>query len=127
MTTCQMLARGLKYESGSPEDTFARLSIELERRIEYTKTLALVNAIIGVGNHIAAAVSQSSPNKQSGDKLAKTMDVLKSLLLPEEAERTDRDAGRAKVILEREVSAGPIKFRSMGHGKDKKGKVKLRV
>ena len=109
------------------EDTFARYGVELERRIEYTKTLAVINAIISVGNHITAAVTGSQGTKDDGDKVTKTMEALKALLVPEVAEKTTRDARRAKELLKREAEGGPIKFQAMAHKKDKKGRVKLKV
>jgi hypothetical protein len=122
-----LLARGIKHEPGSVEDTFARHGMEIERRIEYTKTLAIVNAIISVGNHISSAVTGSQGTKDGGDKVTKTMEALKALLVPEEAETTTRDAKRAKELLKREAESGPVKFQSMAHKKDKKGHVRLKV
>jgi hypothetical protein len=109
------------------EDTFARHGLELERRIEYTKTLALVNAIISVGNHITSAVTGSQGTKDGGDNVTKTMEALKALLVPEVGEKTSRDARRAKDLLKREAEGGPIKFQAMDHKKDKKGRVKRKV
>lgn len=126
-TTFQMMARGLRYEPGSMEDTFARIGLETERRVEYIKTLAIVNAIIGVGNHIVAALSQSPGDSKGGESITKTLEVLKSLLLPEDKERTEDKAKRARRLLEQEAAKGPIKFRTMDYGKPKKGRVKVKV
>jgi hypothetical protein len=122
-----MLARGVCYEAGSIRDTFARIGMEKENTIEYVKTLAIVNAIISVGNHIVAAGSGGSGQSKGKDALSSTMEALKHLLVPEEAERTTKDALRAKKLLESEAKKGPIKFRTMGHGKSKKGRVKVKL
>lgn len=107
-----MLARGLKYEDGSLEDTFARMAIERERKAAFLTTLAVVNAIIESGNRVVAAVSQSA-SPQGGDTLQKTLDALRTLLLPAEAEKADRQAQKAKRLLEEEVLKGPLKIRPM--------------
>jgi len=126
-TTFQMMARGLRYEPGSMEDTFARIGLETERRIEYVKTLAIVNAIIGVGNHVVSAISQSPGDSKGGEAVTKALEALKEMLLPEDKERTDDKAKKAKAYLEREATKGPIKFRKMDYGKPKKGRVKLKI
>jgi hypothetical protein len=126
-TTFQMLSRGLRYEPGSMEDTFARIGLETERRVEYIKTLAIVNAIISVGNHVVAAITQSPGDAKGGDSVTKTLEALKEMLLPEDKERTESKAQRARRVLEEEATKGPIKFRTMDYGKPKKGRVKLKV
>lgn len=120
ITTCEMLARGISHEYRSSKDKLARIAIERERRIEYLKTVTLVNAIIGVGNVIAAAVSGSPGNQLGGDKITKSLELLKELLIPEESEKTEKQALEAREKLSKEVAKGPLKVRAVGTGKAKK-------
>ena len=103
------------------ESTFANIALERERQIDYAKTTAVVNAIISVGNAVVSAVTGSA-GSSDGDKLKKTMDNLRNLMLPELAEKAERDAGRVKTILEREASQGPITLTPMAHKKSKRRK-----
>lgn len=113
VATCELLSRGVKYEVGTPDDTFARIGLERQKKIQYAQTQVIVNAIITVGNSIAAAVSGSS-NDGGGKALSQSLDTLQELLMPEEAEKKAKQATRAKDLLAREVSKGPIKFTKMG-------------
>jgi len=126
MTTCQLFARGLTYKAGSLEDTFARSAIETERRVELAKTMVIVNAIIGVGNHIASAVAGGSSSKKNLDSLNNSLGILKQLLVPEEATNLENEAEKAKALLKREAESGPISFVPIGTVKSKKGTVKMR-
>jgi len=110
--TCELLARGVRYEPGSVEDSFARMGLERERKAQFLTTLAVINAIIETGNRIVAATTQSAA-PQGNDTLQKTLDLLRSMLLPAEAERLDKKARMAKRYLEGEVQRGPVKFRPM--------------
>ena len=93
-------------------------AINRKSEIEYLKIMAVVNAIIGVGNHIASAVSGGEGG--GGDKLKDTLDTLKGLLLPHFREEQDRKAAKAKEMLVREVAGGPIQVKVVGKGKDKR-------
>lgn len=108
---------------GSIEDRFARLALERERRAAYTQTIVLVNAIMAVGNGIASAVS-GTPAESGDDKLKKSLDSLRELLLPEEAQRAERRASKARETLDKEISRGPIKVRPMA---SRKGRNKRRI
>lgn len=121
-----MLARGLKYEEGSVEDTFARMSIEHERKTEFAKTMVIVNAIIGMGNHIAMSVSGGNSDKKVLDGLNNSITTLKRLLIPESIEQTESEAMRVKNILKKEMEQGPISITPIGTFKNKKGKIRLK-
>lgn len=127
LTSCQLIARGLHYEPGSLNDIFSRSAIETERRTELAKTMVIVNAIIGMGNHISAAVSGAGTSgKKTLDGLNKSLDILRELLVPEIVENTGKEAERAKALLKKEIEAGPISFRPVGQSKkSKKGMVKI--
>lgn len=122
-TSCELLARGIHYEVGSIEDRFARLALERERRASYTQTIVLVNAIMAVGNGIASAV-RGTPNESGDDKLKKSLDALREMLLPEDAQRAERRASKARETLDKEISRGPIKVRPMA---SRKGRNKRRL
>jgi hypothetical protein len=80
--------------------------------------MAVTNAIIGVGNHIASAVSGGEAG--GSDKLKDTLDMLKGMLLPHYKEEQDRKAERSKKLLAKEVAGGPIQVKIVGKSKDKK-------
>jgi len=113
ISTCELLSRGVKYEMGTPEDTFARIGLERQKKIQYAQTQVIVNAIITVGNSIAAAVSGGA-NDGGGKALTQSIEALQELLMPEEAEKKAKQAARAKDLLEREIKRGPIKITKMG-------------
>jgi hypothetical protein len=120
LITCQMIARGLKYESGSLEEHCTRVAFENDRKVSFLTTLTMVNAIVETGNRIVAAITQSPSNQLSGDNVKKSMEALKDLLLPEDNERKKRQAAKARKRLVEEVQQGPIKFKAMAHAKPKK-------
>lgn len=122
ITTGVMLARGLEFEYGSAKERLIRIAIERERQIEYLKTVSLVNAIIGVGNLVAAAVTESPGNQLGDDKLTKALELLKDLLIPEEGEQTSEKAKEAKAKLAAEIEKGPLKVRPIGVGKKRQRK-----
>lgn len=102
------------------------LAIEAVMHENYTRyltTLTVVNAIIAVGNTIAASVAGGGGGN-SGDALKKTLDELKSTLMPGEKDRTKRKTDEIKRILEEETAKGPIKIKAMGGNKKKKGSLK---
>lgn len=74
---------------------------------------------MSVGNNITAAVSKSDAGS-GGDALKKSTEVLQKLLVPHWAEDTKDKAKRAREILTKEVSKGPLKIKVLG--KDKKRK-----
>lgn len=118
LAMCELMARGVKYEFGSMEETFARVALERDRSVRYAETLAVVNAIIEVGNALASAVTGSpAPQSTKGSGLKKVMESLRSLLMPELAERTERDAEKAKAVLAAEIEKGPITIRSMAYSR----------
>ena len=114
-TTCTLLSRGVQYKLGSVEDGLARVAVERERRIEYLKTVTLVNAIIGVGNVVAAAVTGSPNNQLGGDKVTKSLELLRDILLPEDSEGREKQATSAREKLAKEMAKGPLKVRAAGN------------
>lgn len=121
-TTCALLSRGVRFEYGSLEEKLARIGLERERRIEYLKTVVMVNAIIGIGNNIAAAVTGSPNNQLGGDKLTKSLELLRDLLVPEEGEQKEEKAKSAREKLEREIAKGPLKVRPIQSGRQRRKK-----
>ena len=78
------------------------------QKIEYYKTLALVQATVYSGNVVAAAQSEDS-SPVSVDGINKVMDELKELMIPELAEDKKKKAERAKKIMDDELSKGAFK------------------
>ena len=86
-------------------------------------TLAIVNAIIGVGNGIISAVSGGSSSGKS-DSITKALDNLRDLLLPEDM---DEKATRDQKIIDKLTAAaakGPIKVRPKATTSRDKGRIK---
>lgn len=121
---CDLIARGVRLELGSPEEAFARISLERERHVQFVSTLAIVNAITQSANGIISAITSSPANQQGGDAVSKAIEALREALLPEEAERKADSAEKAKLRLQKEMSKGPLKVRPMGQGESGKGRSK---
>ena len=114
MSRGEFLIRGLVIEPGSAKERLAHYAIERERQVQFLSILTIFNAIIHVGNTIAAAVSGSPASGQNN--AGKVLDVLKKLLLPGEAERTEVKAEEVKAKLEREMAKGPMQVRTVDDG-----------
>lgn len=104
------------HEPGSLKDLCSRIGMERERLARYSETLAIVNAIISVGNALVATISHT-PAQQSVKKGKDVMELLKELLLPQVAENNERDAEKVKARLKAELDKGPFKVRSMAYSK----------
>lgn len=113
-----MIARGQRYEVGSFEESLAIVAIQRQAEIEYAKLRAVTNAIISVGNIVAAAITGG----ESGglDTFNKSMDTVKDALLPQLKEERDKTAARYKKTLQSEMDKGPIKVKVVGRDKKKK-------
>jgi hypothetical protein len=101
------------------EESLAIIALKRRAEIEFYKTMAVINAIITVGNGITKAITQS-PDSGSSDALNKTVDVLKEALLPHWAEDTDKRAKEARAKLEEEINRGPLKIQVMSKSKKKR-------
>ena len=86
-------------------------------------TLTVVNAIIHVGQAIAAATSGGS--SPGGDAFKKSLDELKKVLFPDEERKVEEKAQRVKEMLSAELDKGPIKITPVDGGQ-KKGRVRHR-
>jgi len=91
------------------------------QNIQFMTTLAIVNAIIHIGNSIAAVVSGGSAGNSDG--LKKTLDSLREVLLPEDVQRKESQAERALKVLTEEAAKGPLKVRSMSSSRKARGKI----
>ena len=90
--------------------------MERDRKARFLETLAVVNAIVEVGNRIVSAVTQS-PGQSGEGSLKKTIEALKDVLIPDNHEDRDQKALEARKKLEDEIRKGPIKFRAITHTK----------
>lgn len=95
------------------------MALERERQVHFATTLCIVNAIMEVGNRVVAAMSDTPASQLNGDVVKKSIQALQELLVPEEAERTERKAKEAKEKLAKEASRGPIKFRTQSQSGNK--------
>lgn len=88
------------------EESIAISAATREQSIHFLTTLTVVNAIIHVGNVIAAAVAGG--NAPAQDNLQKVLASLKEMLLPEDVIAKESTAKRAMAVLKRETSQGPL-------------------
>ena len=95
------------------------VAINRRAEAEFLKTMTVVNAIITGCNSVVAAVNKSSEGASS-DALNKSLDALKSVLLPHWAEENEARAGEAKKKLMEEMNKGPLKFQVMSNNKKKR-------
>lgn len=109
---------------GSPRESLAIAAHFRTQQIQFMTTLAIVNAIIHIGNSIAATVSGGSSGNADG--LKKTMEALKDLLLPDDVAQKESQAQRALKILTEESTKGPLKVRSMRSTKRSRGRITRR-
>ncbi len=90
------------------------MALKRQSEIEFLKLMCTINAIIGLGNSLASTLSGSGGS--GNDSLNKSIDALKELLLPHWKEEKDVRAKKARELLEKEVSGGPIKVQVVGKG-----------
>lgn len=107
---------------GSVEEQLAHFALMREDRIEFFKTMAIVDATIRGSNSVTAAVSGGSQPPKS-DSASKLIDLLRKELLPGEEERLEEKTRDVKKIMEAELAKGPIQIRVADDGskKPKKG------
>lgn len=95
---------------GSTQEAVAMSAFFRNQQIQFMTTLSIVNAIIQVGNSIAASVSGG--NSSGGtDNLKKTMESLRDLLLPEDVKEKESKVERALKLLTEEAAKGPLTVR----------------
>lgn len=109
---------------GGVEESLAISSLRRKDEIEYMKILVVVNAIVAAGNSVAAVMSEGGGGS-SGDTLQKSMDSLKSVLLPHMEVEKDNKAELAKQILIEEAEKGEIRYKVVGGMKKKPGSVRI--
>jgi hypothetical protein len=112
-------------QPGSTDEALAHIALQRRHNIHFLTTLTLVNAIIHVGNTIAAAVSGSGSSSSGGDAFKNSIQELKKLLFPDEEAKLEKRASEVREILEREAASGPFQVRAVDGGKQK-GRVRLR-
>lgn len=101
------------------EESLAVAINEHDNEIEYLKLLAVINAIMSVGNSLISAMTGSN-STQSGDNLTKVLDALKDMMLPHYGESTKKRALEVRERIIRESSNGPLKIQVMGRDKNKR-------
>lgn len=109
----------MKLEVGSLEEGLAVAISEHDNEIEYLKLLAIINAIMSVGNSLISVMTQSA-STTSSDNLTKVLDALKETMLPHYGEATKKKALEVRERIIRESSKGPIKIQVMGRDKSKR-------
>lgn len=87
-------------------------------------TLTLVNAIIQVGNTIAAATSGGQSSSGGSDGLKKTMESLRDLLLPEDQVEKESQAEKAMKLLQEEVTKGSLVVKPKAESRKMRGKIR---
>jgi hypothetical protein len=92
---------------------------EHDNEIEYLKILAVVNAIMTVGNNLISVMTQSN-SPTSSDNLNKVLEALKDVMLPHYAEATKKKALEVRERIIKESTGGPIKIQVMGRDKNKR-------
>lgn len=108
---------------GGVEESLAISALRRRDELEYMKVLVIVNAIISAGSNIAAALSDSGG--AGNDVIQKSMDSLRSVLLPHMEDEKESKAELAKKILTEEYEKGEIKFKVVGGKKKKPGSIRL--
>jgi len=88
------------------------LAFSREQNARFLTTMAIINAIIHVGNGIISAVSGGSASSRSGHSLKKTLSSLRELLLQENSFATEAKTAKIAELLQSEVAKGPIKFKA---------------
>lgn len=112
---------------GSPREALAMSAFFRNQNIQFMTTLSIVNAIIHVGNSIAAASSGSNPSSGGADTLKKSMESLRDLLLPEDVNEKESKAERALKMLTEEAAKGPLMVRPKAvTSRKSKGKITRR-
>lgn len=89
------------------------ISIRRRSEIEFLKIMSVINAIISVGNTVAASMSDSGA-APSSDSLNKTLESLREVLLPHLAEDSKRKAKKYEVLMKEELDRGPLKIKIVG-------------
>lgn len=112
------MANGVKLEVGSLEEGLAVAITEHDNEIEYLKILAIINAIMSVGNSLISTMTGA--NSTSSDNLTKTLEALKETMLPHYGEATKKKALEVRERIIRESSTGPLKIQVMGRDKSKR-------
>lgn len=109
----------------SVEEQLAHFALMREDRIEFLKTIVLLDATIRGSNQVAAAVSGGS-QPQKSDTAGKLLEALRRELLPGDEERLEEKSKDVKKILEAEMAKGPIKVQVVDDGSRKKKKQQRR-
>ena len=114
----------MRLELGSVEEQLAHYALMREDRIDFLKTMCLLDATIRGSNSVAAAVSGGS-QPQKSDSASKLIEALRKELLPGEEGHLEEKSKDVKRILEAELAKGPIHIRKVDDG-SKQAKSKKR-
>lgn len=124
LARCDLALNGNKLEFNTLEESLAIIAWKRQAEIEYLKIMAVVNAIIYVGNGIRSALSGDETH--GGDSLKKGLESLEKMLLPHFSEENKDMAEKARRILMKEATRGPLKIRVMEDDKKKSGRVRIK-
>ena len=108
----------MRLELGSIEEQLAHYALMREDRIDFLKTMALLDATIRGSNFVAAAVSGGSQPSKS-DSASKLIESLRQELLPGEEQHLEEKSRDVKRILAAELAKGPIHIRKVDDGSKK--------
>ena len=109
---------------GSRREAIAIGAFNRRQNVHFMTTLAIINAIINVGNGIISAVSGGGSSSGNEDAFKKTIDAFKDLMFPTDV--TAKEA-RDKKILDKLTAAaaeGPIKFRPGSRTSKDRGRIR---
>jgi hypothetical protein len=87
--------------------------------ITYVQTTTIVNAIMHAMNVISSVVAKAD-SIPGPDGLNDSLSNLLNLLLPDVNDEKDRDAERAKALMQEEIAKGPFKVEGMSYNKPKR-------
>lgn len=112
------MLRGLKFKPGSIDEAISSVALARQSTIHYMTTMAIINAIIHMGNTVATAAAGGQP--PAADGLKKCLEELKDTLFPDAKVNRGLEADRVKKILEREASSGELRVKTMDKPKGRK-------
>lgn len=110
----ELLLRGLSFPPDSTEEVLAGIALERRRDAQYLATVAIINAIMHVGQVVAGGTG--------GDAIKKSLDELVKVLFPGEADKLAKRADEVKALVQREVAKGPLKIMPVDDGGKKAAK-----
>ena len=116
---------GKVEEVNSAKERIALMALDKENGVRYIETLAIINAIIHLGNTLGAALSGGG-SQSDGGSVKKMMDLLRTHLIPQYDEELQKKAKDVKAILEEELSKGPLAVQATDRPAKTKGRIRKR-